>query len=295
MANRTLRTAGDYALAKALFGLTKLVGALPIDRALDTAHAIGTRLGPRASRHRIVLENLDRALPDTPRVERERIAREMWGHQARLIVETAFPDRLFDVDGPNARVEITGRDVVRERAAAGIGTLFFTGHTGCFEFLPAASRALDYPMATLFRPPNNRFIADRLQRQREGTNGRLVPARAGAARALATELRGGRGVGVLVDQKFRGGPMVPFFGHPAPTNPLVVRLAALTGGLVVPTRCVRLSGNRYRIEIAEPIQLPRALDGAIDVPASLAGVNGVVETWVREHPEQWMWFHRRWG
>ena len=121
----------------------------------------------------------------------------------------------------------------------------------------------------------------------------------GAAATLTRELVEGRGVGVLVDQKFQRGPPVPFFGTPAPTNPLIARLARHTGGEVVPVRCVRLPGNRYRVEIERPILLPRTAEGnergEVDVAAGLALVNGKVEGWVREHPEQWMWFHRRWG
>ena len=29
-------------------------------------------------------------------------------------------------------------------------------------------------------------------------------------------------------------------------------------------------------------------------PAALEQINGLVERWVRERPEQWFWIHRRW-
>jgi len=40
----------------------------------------------------------------------------------------------------------------------------------------------------------------------------------------------------------------------------------------------------------------RALDaeGRIDIQGTTQAVTGVVEGWVREHPEQWLWLHRRW-
>ena len=292
-----LRDAGDRAVANTLFGLTRLLGAMPIDRALRTAHRLGTALGPRTGRHRIVLRNLERAFPDLPRTERERIGAQMWGHQARLIVEAAFPRRLFDYDplAPAGRVEVTNALDLSARREAGTPTLFFTAHTGCFELLPGVGRRLDYPMATLFRAPNNRHLAERLMAERRDLNGLLVRAGRGAAATLASELKAGRSVGVLVDQKFRTGPMVPFFGHDAPTNPLVARLARLTGGEVVPVRCIRLPDQRYRIDIEAPLALPLMESGEVDVPTALAMINAKVETWVHEHPEQWMWFHRRWG
>jgi Kdo2-lipid IVA lauroyltransferase/acyltransferase len=30
------------------------------------------------------------------------------------------------------------------------------------------------------------------------------------------------------------------------------------------------------------------------VEAATALVNGIVAGWVREHPGQWLWMHRRW-
>jgi KDO2-lipid IV(A) lauroyltransferase len=63
---------------------------------------------------------------------------------------------------------------------------------------------------------------------------------------------------------------------------------------VHPARCIRLPGNRYRLEIHEALELVRDADGDINIEASTQLLNDVVEGWVREHPGQWMWFHKRW-
>ena len=295
MANERVRAAGDYALAKTIFGITNAFGLLPIGRALELAASIGRRVGPRTGRHRVVMDNLRLAMPELSEAERQEIATEMWGHQARLVVEAAYPNRIFDLSPGSDRIEVTGLEHIAPDLEAGRPILFFTGHTGCFEFLPAVGVHHDFAMATLFRPPNNRYVAERLLAQREMLNGLLIPASWGAAVTLRTELRAGRSVGLLVDQKFRAGPMVDFFGHPAPTNPLVVKLSESTDRKVVPARCIRLPGNRYRVAVEKPLALVRRPSGKMDVEASLRLVNGTVERWVREYPEQWMWFHRRWG
>ena len=64
---------------------------------------------------------------------------------------------------------------------------------------------------------------------------------------------------------------------------------------VYPARCVRLPGNRYRLELEEALELARNGDGDIDVKAATQQLNDVVEGWVRENPGQWMWFHERWS
>ena len=64
---------------------------------------------------------------------------------------------------------------------------------------------------------------------------------------------------------------------------------------VYPARCVRLPGNRFRLEIEDKLELPRDADGRVDVQATTQLLNDVVERWVREDPGQWMWFHKRWN
>ena len=297
MARSFARRLGDRIVAHTLFGIIGTVGRMPIDRALDFAHSAGRTIGPKTPRHRIVLENLERALPGIPGSERERIGRESWGHQARLLVETAYPERIYDwtPEGTGSRVTVDCAIDFRERHEKRVPTIFFTGHIGCFEFLPFTALTGGLPIATLFRSPSNAVIARRLIQQREPMSGKLIRARRGAAKELATELRAKRSIGVLVDQKFTGGEPVDFFGIPAPTNPLVARIAALNGGELIPARCIRRPDNRYHMEIGSPLRLPRGPNRRIDVTASLKLVTSMVEGWVREHPEQWMWFHRRWG
>ena len=58
---------------------------------------------------------------------------------------------------------------------------------------------------------------------------------------------------------------------------------------------MRLPGlDRFRIDVTEEIAPARDADGKIDVEATTQAITSVVEGWVREHPEQWLWVHRRW-
>jgi KDO2-lipid IV(A) lauroyltransferase len=59
-------------------------------------------------------------------------------------------------------------------------------------------------------------------------------------------------------------------------------------------RVVRLPGDRFRIELSEELDLPRDPSGRIDVAAATQIVAVIIEGWVREHPGQWLWVHRRW-
>jgi KDO2-lipid IV(A) lauroyltransferase len=56
-----------------------------------------------------------------------------------------------------------------------------------------------------------------------------------------------------------------------------------------------LPGNRYRLEIEPKLEMPRDERGNLDLPATAQMLNDKVESWVREYPEQWLWYHDRWN
>ncbi len=92
--------------------------------------------------------------------------------------------------------------------------------------------------------------------------GKLVPSHAGSSFALARQLERGSGVGVLVDQKFRKGLKTKFFGQDVQTNPLLAKLVRQFNCEVYPARCIRLPGNRFRLELEPAIDIPRKPDGS---------------------------------
>ncbi|MCR9121803.1 MAG: lipid A biosynthesis lauroyl acyltransferase [Phyllobacteriaceae bacterium] len=281
-------------LTFAILGVLKL---LPADAAINTAAAIVSRIGPLSPRQKVVLDNLANAMPELSDGERRAIARRMWGNMGRQVAEYVVLDKLFDFD-PDAdtvgRIEVRGRETFVRIHEAGKPVIFFTGHTGNFELLPICAATFDLEVTALFRPPNNPYVAKRVLAARTTTMGQLVPSKTGAAAGLARALSDGRSVGVLVDQKFHRGRLGTFFGRPVRTNPLLPKLVRQFDCAVHPARCVRLPGNRFRLELEDAIALPRDDDGKIDVEASTQMLNDVVERWVREYPDQWMWMHRRW-
>ena len=125
--------------------------------------------------------------------------------------------------------------------------------------------------------------------------GRLIRSRAQAPLEMAAALERGEHLGMLVDQHFSRGVDVTFFGRRCKANPIDRP----------PRPPVRLpGGRRARDPPARPplphrrrrarSTLPRDADGRIDVRSATQMITSVIERWMREHPDQWLWFHRRW-
>lgn len=288
----------QWLVAQLAFSFLNLLKLLPADPAIRFADWLVRRIGPRTRRHKLMLTNLANAYPEKSESERQDIALASWGHMGRLAAEYVFLDRLFDFDPESdtpGRIEVSGTSIFLDLRDNPRPFMVFTAHTGNFELLPVAGNAFGLNVTVMFRPPNNPYIAEKVFSFRAARMGKLVPSHAGSSFALARQLEAGKAVGVLVDQKFQKGLSTLFFGHPVQTNPLLAKLVRQFDCEVYPARCIRLPNNRYRLEIEPKIEVPRNEKGAVDVQATGQMLNDKVESWVREHPEQWLWYHDRWN
>ncbi|TXI05746.1 MAG: lipid A biosynthesis lauroyl acyltransferase [Rhizobium sp.] len=293
-----LRNFRQWLVAQVIFGFLNFLKLFPADAGINFADRLTRKLGPRMRRHQLMLTNLRNAFPEKSAEEIEEIARASWGNMGRLAAEYVFLDRLFDFDPHSdkpGRIEVSGIPIFLDLRDNPRPFIVFTGHTGNFELLPVAGAAFGLTVTVLFRPPNNPYVAQKVFDFRAKRMGNLVPSHAGSSFSLARELEAGRGVGVLVDQKFRKGLKTLFFGRDVKTNPLLPKLVRQFNCEVYPARCIRLPGNRYRLEIEPKLEMPRNEAGGLDLTATAQMLNDKVESWVREHPEQWLWYHDRWN
>ncbi len=287
----------DWLLAQVLFVALKLVRLLPTGAALDFGGWLTRHLGPFLPEHRVAKKNLAAAFPEMSQRQRQDILTGAWDSLGRTGVEYVFLDRIFDFD-PEApdkgHFEVDGLERFLAIRDSGKPAILFSAHLANWEILAICAAAYDLDMTTLFRPPNNAFVAERLNRMRRETMGDLVPSLTGAAIALSSALERGGRVGLLVDQFYHRGPAPTFFGRKARTNPMLGMLARRFDCPVYGAHTIRLAGGRFRLELHGPYDLPRDESGEIDIEMTMQMVTSVVEGWVREHPDQWLWMHRRW-
>ena len=124
--------------------------------------------------------------------------------------------------------------------------------------------------------------------------GTLVPAGRDAPLKLAEALQKGQHVAMLVDQYMGNGVEVTFFGRKTKANPTLARLLRQVECPVHGVRIIRLPNHRFRAELSEEVKPVRDAAGPDRRPGHDAGGYVVIEGWVREYPDQWLWLHRRW-
>jgi KDO2-lipid IV(A) lauroyltransferase len=173
--------------------------------------------------------------------------------------------------------------------------LIFTAHLANWELPAVVAAAHGLDAISVYRRPNIGAVADAVVAIRAGSMGTLMATSMDAPVKLADALAQGRHVGMLVDQYAVRGVEVTFFGRRTRANPLIARLARHVDCPIHGVRMIRLpDGNRFRADLTEAIPPVRDADGALDVQGTMQAITSVVEGWVREYPEQWLWLHRRW-
>jgi KDO2-lipid IV(A) lauroyltransferase len=265
---------------------------LPVVRRLGESLGLMFYVVDRMHR-RIALANLGTAFPKKSEDERRRIARSMFQHFGRLLLELLKFSSLSR-ERQLALVDWEGEERVRLALAQGKGILFCTGHFGFWE-QQALAHALKFePMAVMARPLDNPKLHRLLEAIRT-SNGNEVVYRRGAVRKALRLLAEGRGVGILIDQHMTSADAisVDFFGRPAATTSTLAALAIRTGAPVIPLFAFPARGGRYRMIYEHPVE-PPAHDSEDRVRQFTQRCTDVLEMHVRRHPELWLWMHRRW-
>jgi Kdo2-lipid IVA lauroyltransferase/acyltransferase len=278
-------------------GVFALSRALGPERSGAVGAALARWVGPLLRAHRTALANIRAAYPGMPDAEARALARAAWDNLGRTGGEYPHLGTLFDFDPSSAspgRTEVDGIEHFLSLRDDGKPGLVFSAHLANWELPAICAARFGLDTTAVFRAPNDPAIARVLHEIRSETMGNLEAARQGAAFAMQGALEKGGHLGMLIDQHFTRGVIVTFMGRPALVNPVLGKFARRFDCPVHGVRVIRLPGHRFRLQLTPPLDLPRDPDGQVNVQGAMQAMTSVVEGWVREHPEQWLWMHRRW-
>jgi Kdo2-lipid IVA lauroyltransferase/acyltransferase len=249
----------------------------------------------RTPLRRSAMFNLRLAFPDWTDAQRKRAIRGMIRQIGWMAGEfSQFPkytreriEKIVVVDG------FENFDAARRRQK---GVLFLTGHMSAWELAPFAQALYGYPLHFLVRPIANRRVDALINGYRCRAGNRPIDKNR-SARAILKVLSEGGTVGVLADHNtdIEESVFVDFFGLSASTTSGLARIALRTGAAVVPGFLSWDSARRkYRLRFEPAVELVRTDDEESDVVENTARFTRVIEDFVRAHPDQWLWVHRRW-
>ena len=75
----------------------------------------------------------------------------------------------------------------------------------------------------------------------------------------------------------------------------MARVAMKTGAMVLPGFLLWEEASRqYVLRFGAPLALTTSENGEADALAHTALFTKVIEDYIRQYPDQWLWVHRRW-
>lgn len=279
----------QYAALRAFVALLRSLG---IDRASAVNGALWQTFAPYTKRHTAALRHLKIAFPEKTDEERETIARQVWNNLGRTAAEGLMIDTITR---EFSRVRIVSPKVLeRIKNEHGGKAVIAPMHSGNWEVFAPASSEYGLSAALIYQKVKNPYAERFLRGMREKyCPGGMYPKSESAVRRLVSWLRAGNLVVILADQRARGA-LPKFFGHTAPSTPLPAYMARSFDAPLIAARVVRTDGVHFELELKE-IPVSREGDRDADIAAGTQALQSVFEEWIREHPGQWMWAHRRWS
>jgi KDO2-lipid IV(A) lauroyltransferase len=288
-----MRKALEYAFA---WTLLRGIGALP----RPVARWVGAGVGaiawwilPRL--RRTGLRNLELAFPSMAPEERFKLLRQLYRHLGWQLAEFC---QMPGYTRENTRELIRYEGLEHYIAARdrGKGVLIVTGHVGAWELSSFWHSLMGYPMAMVIRRLDNPRV-DQLVNRIRCLHGNRVLHKDDFARGLLSAMRQGETVGILMDTNMTPpqGVFVPFFGIEACTASGLARVALRTGAAVLPGFLVwEATEEKYVLHFGEEIPLVQTGDDERDTVENTARFTSLMESFIRRHPDQWLWVHRRW-
>jgi KDO2-lipid IV(A) lauroyltransferase len=272
-----------------------VVRLLPLRLAQLTGRFVGS-VGYYVARRRrlIAIDNLSHAFPDKTGEDIKRIAVGAFRSYGICISEFLWFPRLTP-ERLRKLVRIINVDLAAAAHSRGKGVVFVSGHFGNWELSALASAHFTgYPMTIIVQNQRNRLVNEVINRYRCIWGNSVVPMES-SAREILRNLSEAQAVGILADQSApTEGIYVDFFGRPAATHDGPAIFSLRTGAPIVIGFLVRQTNGRYELTYEE-ISSSDLDDYSERNVAELTRRHvAVLEKYVRQYPDQWLWMHRRW-
>lgn len=252
-------------------------------------------------RRKVIMRNIEQVFKDTLCSQsKKNLAKAFYSHLAKCIKETILIRFLSD-KSLQKKVKIIGHENLLEIAKANKGVLILTGHFGSFEFAPLGGilNFKQYQGHFHFIRKNigNKLIEKILFNRYQQAGLHVIPKN-NAMTMVKEALEKNHAVVFVLDQhaiiQNKDGIAVEFFGKKAGTYRSLASLSRHTGIPVVPAAGYRLENGKHILEFHKPIFWEEQNTTQESLYHNTKKYNEALENIILNHPEQWMWLHKRW-
>lgn len=223
------------------------------------------------------------------------IAEQSLRRFGRMIVEVMrFP--MLNSGNIDQLVKFEGLEYLEEAYRQDKGVIIATGHFGNWELLGAGIALYGYPMLSITRKQNNKYM-DRFINEYREMVGQKVAYNRGEHGLLAISriLREKKLLGVLYDQDTNDdGAVMDFFGKKSVVPLGAAALSRIHGSPIVPVFPHNNEDGTCTAKIYPPLYTPKTKNKERDFDIVTRELIVILEHEIITNPEMWFWVHDRW-
>ena len=243
-------------------------------------------IAPFTKYQKRVMGNLKIAFPEKNNSELLKISKKQWFNLGQIVGEYPHTNKIIS----SKKVETIGLDKIKTGPAILVGA-----HLGNWEFTLRIAQLAGRRAGYVFRPINNWILNKILIQKNKSINADFFKKGRLAAIGMSNKLKNNEIIGLLSDQHLREGIMVPFFGKKIPTPKTAALMCLKWHVPIYMVRVERFDGTSFRMTIEDKLKIPKSKTDDKKIYEITKLISKRIEEWIVDHPEQWLWAHRRWG
>jgi len=232
------------------------------------------------------------AFPHLTDGEIRALSLKVWDNLGRVMAEAIHLPCLRQRAWQSRR-DYAGAGTVLTNPAHGL--ILASGHIGAYELVVMGGFMGGFEPTGVYQELSNPLVDSFLRDLRRPMfPGGLFPKSHKTARKVLSIVKAGGTAAFLADQREFKGIKITFFGMPAYCNPFPSLLARHCRAPLIAGRVIRALGATFIFQ-ADEVSVPRTKDVAADIRVGTQRFHDLLEGYIREYPEQWMWTHRKWA
>ena len=276
----------EFILIKLFFFILIIIG---YKNGSNLGDFIGRLFGPIFRSKKLIENNLEQS-GIVDKKNYNKIISKIYGNYGRILAEYPFL-KAFRNNNLNKFIEIEGLEnlnkIKREKRRA----VFISGHFNNFELMALQIEKAGINLCAIYRPLNNVFLNKTMEEIRENfiCKNQIKKGRSGT-RQIIENIKKGKSVALMIDQRVREGIKINFFGKPASTTTIPAQLIKKYKCDLVPIYIERRKNNYFKMFVSEPIKIGNNKS----IKEITEHLNKILEKMILKNVDQWIWTHDRW-
>lgn len=233
------------------------------------------------------------------KLERREVKRIAWQSWRDFVFNVVEMYRLPRIDEKWIRRHVVNHEEVRgklqDHCCTGRGAVVASPHMGASEAAGVVMQRLGVPVFMITGKQSNPLTDPHINRLRGATGIETVQKGSSLLRSVIRRLKQGGVLTFLADLRVAPhGVIVEFLGREASVAPGMALFARQAMVPIIPIVVTRIGWAEHRMELHDPILPDPAADKRDDQRRMTQEVFHIMTRAVREHPEQWFWYNKKW-